>query len=633
MGNRINTSTSANANTSINTNINNHLVENDSATKNKMECINLEILDDLGFDDLILQIQQMKPKNLYIDDDFKKYVTPVDIESMNLIPMAIELYIKMEKVIPDRKNNDKKFLYAKRRFFVYPRFGPEQIIDEEKEFDKNICQELENLHEIQEPKYKINTNNINVLEYVEAFQDPTSKKDMIGISKKILINCPNYHKVRFVNTYNRILNGQIMDKNICFGKASFIYKKPKNGPKDDINSFRKIIVIPTVVNHYHRILALRLTDYFNKNQYIDKTIQKGGINGTKNGILEQIYKVKNIIKHANENMNENNNPNLYLLFLDISNAFGNLNRKKLYEILEKYHVDKKFIDYLKFYYNNFKYYCKTKNWTTNNIKWNGGIIQGCPLSPILFVISLNYILTYLDNKYKEEFGYKINESTNILFTAFMDDICIMCRDLKKLEEMYNKIKFLFECIGLPINKNKTNIMIATNKNVKPNVGFDGIKITKSYKYLGEYLSCDGTTTESFSEFLSLLGKKLSAIDKKKIDNNTKIGFFSKCMLAWIQKKMSIMYDISKQDRIKIAAIIKKYLSKWGNKDSVKIFTFITDLMINSNDQVIKNSQFEKYIDNSIQYDADELHHILNSSDPNLEFSYDSINKEPDVDEI
>ena len=54
--------------------------------------------------------------------------------------------------------------------------------------------------------------------------------------------------------------------------------------------------------------------------------------------------------------------------------------------------------------------------------------------------------------------------------------------------------------------------------------------------LGEYLSSDGTVTESYDQFIKMLGKKLFAIDKKKSDDSTKLTFFTKCMLPWINVK-------------------------------------------------------------------------------------------------
>ena len=270
----------------------------------------------------------------------------------------------------------------------------------------------------------------------------------------------------------------LYDNKICFGRGSFIYKEAKKGPKNNLDSFREIVSIPTVISHFHRIMSLRVCDYLTKNNFINTSIQKGAMGGIKFGVLEQIYKVKEIIKHANENKKP-----LCLAFLDVSNAFGSLDRNRLFEILRKYHFDESIISYIKTYYEHFKYYAATKEWTTPLLNFPNGLVQGCPLSPILFVIALNYVLNHLNDKYAKEFGYPLGEDISVLFTAYIDDVCILAKDMKSLEIIYNKIKFFYECIGLKLNSSKSAIM---RINCQEN-GFDNVPLVNGYKYLGEYI--------------------------------------------------------------------------------------------------------------------------------------------------
>ncbi|MCH8086131.1 MAG: DegT/DnrJ/EryC1/StrS family aminotransferase [Thaumarchaeota archaeon] len=66
-------------------------------------------------------------------------------------------------------------------------------------------------------------------------------------------------------------------------------------------------------------------------------------------------KVKEAIKHANVNKKQ-----AYIMFLDLSNAYGNLNIDALTDIMGKYHIPDKMINFIKRYYKNFKYYVKSK---------------------------------------------------------------------------------------------------------------------------------------------------------------------------------------------------------------------------------------------------------------------------------
>lgn len=587
-------------------------------------------LDELSLDELINYIQNKKFKKLDIPDNFTELIKDVKLDNIGLIPLVIEFYNKVSKLITDvpaQNNYKQKINVSKFNRYIKPTFGPTTVIENKNSIIKNmkINENLNiqlNLDNVQKPITIFNHCKIDIVEFTDCFSEIISKIDMLGISKKMLLDMPLYHKIRIINNYNKIIDGEY-DDNICFGRASYMYKNSKNGPKDDIDSFREIIMIPTVINHFHRIFAKRLEKYLKVNNYIDFDIQKGAVSGIKYPCLEQIIKVKEIVKDANKNKKS-----ACLLFLDITNAFGSLNRKRLFEIMEKYYIDIKFIDYVRYYYDNFRYYATAgigeKSWSTPLMNFNEGLVQGCPLSPILFVLAMNYILKYLNAQYMKEYGYELNNEQHILFTAYMDDICIITKNMQSLELIYNKIKFLLDCLGMKLNQQKSVIM-QINCNVNT---FDNIPIKNNIKYLGEYITNDGTIAESFETFLTDLKKKLLIIHKKKIGNEVKLSFFSKLMLPWIQRKMLVMYDLDMNNRLKLITIIKKYIRLWNFKDHIKIFSFLTDIVSSSTDTILNKIKFDEIYDKNLINNIDLANCIINDS--NIDFSYGTINKSPDV---
>ncbi len=581
------------------------------------EPIDFTNLDANTKEQLISYIKLLKPKNVNLPIDFTDKAKDIEIENTELISMSVELYKKLFeefgefKYVVDPQSKNKKKI-----FFVRPRFDVDAV---KKSIDtpvQNISYPLDTtLIKPSVSMVSMKNSDVTVAEFTESFNNVLTKKDMMGLSKKMLRDMPNYMKVRFVNTFNKVLEDLSKVDKLSIGKASYIYKAAKHGSTNDINSFRQIVSVPNIVNQFHRILCLRLNNYMQVNKYIDTNIQKGGVSGQKFAIFEQYYKLKSVLKHANKN-----NKSCAVLFMDISNAFGNLNLQNLYKILELYGVEKKFIDYIKEFYNRFEYYVDTANIKTDTFKWKDGLIQGCSLSPLLFIISLNYILSHVDIQYKDQYGYDLNGTAKILLTAFVDDICIICKDLASVEIVYKRLSELMKMLGLPVNKAKCALMVV-NDNTAATGELAQLQKVNTFKYLGEYISSNGTCTESYIQFIRGVSRKLKAVDSKTWTTAEKLKLFQVVVVPWIQRKTMAMYDISMTNRLKIVAIIKPYIEKWGGDDNVNIFSNVSTILNNSKDSIISSVTFENDdFDTDLEQNIDVANYVLKDANVKLEYS-------------
>jgi hypothetical protein len=598
----------------------------DKNTDGTFDPVNFSNLDEFTKEQIIEYIKTLKPKNLNLPNDYAERLKDFEIENTDLIPMCIELYQKLLDTFGEYKPSSEKSKKVQKMFFVRGKFDPNDVKKSIESPVENISTPIK-MADIFLPQPSIvfmKNDDITVTEFTDSFSNILSKKDMMGVNKKVLKEMPTYLKVRFVNTLNKMMNDlTIVDKN-SLGKASYIYKTSKRGPTNDINSFRQIISIPNSINHFHRILGLRLSNYMHINKFIDTNIQKGGVTGQKYAIFEQFYKIKNVLKHANKEKKS-----CAILFLDISNAFGNLDLQNLYTILEGYHVDKNFINYLKEFYSKFEYYVDTAGIKTETFKWKNGLVQGCSMSPLLFVIALNYILKYIDDEFKDTHGYDFG-SVKILLTAFVDDICIICKNAESAEIVYNKLNELLKMLGLPINKSKSAIM-TVNDYSPMNSELANIQKVNSYKYLGEYITNDGTCTESYIQFLIGISRKLKTLDlKTKMTNSDKLEIFNKIIVPWVQRKTMAMYDLKLNNRLKIISVIKRYLEKWGSDGSVNIFTNVLSIINDSDDNIISGVKFEDpEFDAELEDNIDVANYVLKNS--NIKIEYSQIDDEFEID--
>lgn len=574
-------------------------------------------------------IRTHRTKNINFPDDFKNAMKMIELNNTKMLPMAIELYNKLFEIFGEYRNAMPKSTYHKKIYFIKPRFDITQVNEkyrQEMTKIKILPPFNDQLLQINTPVVAMINIDIKLNEYDESFNDVLSKKDMMGISKRILRDMPEYLKLRFINLFNQILRNPALIAESCLAKGSYVYKVAKKGATDNIDSFRPIMSLPNIVNQFHRILNVRLSNYMLANNYLDTNIQKGGISGQKVPILSQYFKLKNVIKHANKHAKP-----CVIIFVDITNAFGSINKPVLYNILKMYSVDERFIKYISTFYPNLEYYVDIGQSSQGNLyKWLDGLVQGCSLSPLLFVIALNYILKTLDEKYKQVCGYDFTDKIKILLTAFIDDIAIVCNNVASAQLIFDDFCNLCDMLGLQINKEKTGIMMINEPTV-PTKSLATIQKVDKYKYLGEYLTSNGESAEPFAMLLtSTMGRLIRLNNNPKLDNVAKIKAFETLILPQVQKKLMVMYDIGTSNRIKIASIIKTYVSKWGNVTSINLFGDLLGMMSQSNDEVIQGIIAENICsDDTLEHDIAISDYIFRN--PCSSFSYGKVDDEYQVD--
>ena len=110
---------------------------------------------------------------------------------------------------------------------------------------------------------------------------------------------------------------------------------------------------------------------------IDSDVQKAHV--TSNGVWEHVFELNCLMSY--DIKNKCSTP---ILFLDIKNAFGSVNYKKLIKILKSQNYPNFLWKYVKKYYKNLICLFNGKQ-----IKWENGLLQGSGLSNILFLIYLD----------------------------------------------------------------------------------------------------------------------------------------------------------------------------------------------------------------------------------------------------
>ena len=99
-----------------------------------------------------------------------------------------------------------------------------------------------------------------------------------------------------------------------------------------------------------------------------------------------------------------------LLFIDYEEAFDNIQRQILFNILKSRHIPDTLLRAIVDIYSQNKVLIKFNNKLSKLVEINKGVRQGCSLSPTLFNIYLDEIITKWQKQ--DTIGIKLSKTSN-----------------------------------------------------------------------------------------------------------------------------------------------------------------------------------------------------------------------------
>ena len=223
----------------------------------------------------------------------------------------------------------------------------------------------------------------------------------------------------------------------------------KDADLTSIKNWRPI----TLLNCDYKIASKAVASRFEA--FLPKLIsedQTGFIRGR--NISENICTIDSIIKHTAEN----NTPGI-LLFLDsVEKAFDTLEWSFINKTLQHFGFGSSLLRWTKLFYSGDIESCiLNKDWSSNFFQLSRGVRQGCPLSPYLFVLSVEVLAEAIRRK-KEIAGIKIN-GTEFKLSLFADNTTLI---LDGSEESFIESLLLIDAFGnisgLRLNNKKTEAL-------------------------------------------------------------------------------------------------------------------------------------------------------------------------------
>lgn len=240
---------------------------------------------------------------------------------------------------------------------------------------------------------------------------------------------------------------------------------------------------------------------------------------------------------------------MYICYIDFRKAFDSVWRKGLWKVMRYYGYPEKIIRILENAYRDTFAAVRVNGDLSDWFQTIVGVLQGCVLSPLLFNIFLEIIIT--TSLEEEESGVQIG-GVWINNLRFADDVSVLSETHEQLQVMVNRVVEESENFGMRVNIEKTEIqhMGREHKQFTIQVKNQSLKQTDSFVYLGGNFNTTEGIEADIKRRISIarnafqsLGKIWMATDIKK---TTKLQVYETLVLScllynsetWTMKRTS-----------------------------------------------------------------------------------------------
>ena len=229
-----------------------------------------------------------------------------------------------------------------------------------------------------------------------------------------------------------------------------IIKLPKKGDLGNCDNWRGITLLSIPSKVFCRILLKRI------DKEIDGKLreEQAGFRANR-GCIDQIFSLRNII----EQCVKWNSP-LHINFVDFKKAFDSIHRQSMFKILAHYGIPPKLISIITKFYESFQCTVALENNNlTEYFNVESGVRQGDILSPILFLITIDWVMRRTTDGVKRGIQWGLLDQLEDL--DFADDLGLLSTKHQDLQEKSTRLALFAEQVGLKINTKKTEMMSFT----------------------------------------------------------------------------------------------------------------------------------------------------------------------------
>lgn len=261
-------------------------------------------------------------------------------------------------------------------------------------------------------------------------------------------------------------------------KTSIVVPLFKKGDQDVPGNYRGISLLCTAYKVYAEILRRCLEQEIEGLNLLPES--QGGFRKGR-GTIENIFVLDHLIqREKREQVGE-----LFAAFIDVKAAFDNVDRHKLWKVLEEKGISIGLINRIRRLYEGTKTMIRTEEGLTDSFCTSKGVRQGCVLSPALF----NLYMADLDNFLCKRGVGGIKLGNDRVWTlGYADDLVLLAKNRVAILDMLSTLGRFLKKRSLTLNVDKTKMLIFNRKDrgKKERWLWEGKEIeeVQTFSYLG-----------------------------------------------------------------------------------------------------------------------------------------------------
>ena len=300
---------------------------------------------------------------------------------------------------------------------------------------------------------------------------------------------------------------------------------PKKGDLKDCNNWRGITLLSVPGKVMASILLHRITGAVD----VQLRQQQAGFR-TGRSCCDQIFALRQVI----DKVTALNAP-LLVNFIDFRKAFDCIHRISVWSILRCYGIPEKVIKVIQSFYKDSRCAVRADGEVGEWFQIITGVRQGCVLSPLIFLLVMDWILRRAADTGKN--GLEWVSGQRLTDLDFADDTALLDSTWAGMIDLTGRVEAEAATVGLRINADKTKVMVIGVQGQTQAVKVEGkpVEEVSEFCYLGSVIAGDGSCDKDIRTRLgkanSTFGRLLNIWKNKSLAIKIKIQLYEALVMS------------------------------------------------------------------------------------------------------